>query len=115
MSRASSRFPAFVLALVASFAIAGCDDSTGITAADIACPPGSTLTYASYGQAVIDSECLECHTTRERPHLTTQADVQAHADEIIEEAVFHSSMPDDGSMTNEERIMLGQWLTCGAP
>ena len=33
----------------------------------------------------------------------------------IEEAVYHSAMPEDGSMTNAERIQLGQWLSCGAP
>lgn len=28
---------------------------------------------------------------------------------------YRSAMPEDGSMTNAERIQLGQWLSCGAP
>ncbi|MBK7075802.1 MAG: hypothetical protein IPH44_26265 [Myxococcales bacterium] len=103
------------LALALLSSLAACDDSTGIVAADIACPTPQTLTYANYGQAVIAAECLDCHTTKERPFLDTQARVQQHATKIIETAVYHSAMPEDGSMTNAERIQLGQWLTCGAP
>ncbi len=109
-----SRF-ATSLALALLSSLAACDDSTGIVAADIACPTPQTLTYANYGQAVIAAECLDCHTTKERPFLDTQARVQQHATKIIETAVYHSAMPEDGSMTNAERIQLGQWLTCGAP
>jgi hypothetical protein len=72
------------LCALALLSLAACDDSTGIVAADIACPTPQTLTYANYGQAVI-------------------------------ETVYHSAMPEDGSMTNAERIQLGQWLSCGAP
>lgn len=101
------------LALLAT--VAACDNSTGITEADIACPPGSTMTYANFGQQVIADNCLDCHTTRERPFLDTQARVQMATESIIHEAVFSSSMPEDGSMTNELRTQLGQWLRCGAP
>lgn len=104
-----------VLALALAAPLAACDDSTGITAADIACPTTQTLTYANFGQAMIQTKCLDCHTTRERPYLDTQARVMANANKIIDEAVYHSAMPEDGSMTNDERIQLGQWLTCGAP
>lgn len=110
----TSRF-ASLLALALLASLAACDDSTGIVAADIACPTPQTLTYANYGQAVIEAECLDCHATKERPFLDTQARVQQNANKIIEEAVYHSAMPEDGSMTNAERIQLGQWLTCGAP
>lgn len=95
--------------------LAACDDSTGITSAEIACPTTQTLTYANFGEQVISDNCLECHATRERPLLATQAQVQAAADEIISEAVFHSAMPEDGSMSDELRTQLGQWLSCGAP
>ena len=63
------------LALALLSSLAACDDSTGIVAADIACPTPQTLTYANYGQAVIAAECLDCHTTKERPFLDTQARV----------------------------------------
>lgn len=103
----------FTVALLAS--LAACDDSTGIVAADIACPTPQTLTYANYGQAVIAAECLDCHTTKERPFLDTQARVQQNATKIIAVTVYRSAMPEDGSMTDAERIQLGQWLSCGAP
>ena len=110
-----SRFAVLLTTALAALALAACDDSTGITAEEIACPTGSTLTYANYGQQVINDYCLSCHDTRESPRLGTQAQVQANANRIIEEAVYHSSMPEDRDMTNEQRIQLGQWLTCGAP
>lgn len=103
------------LCALALLSLAACDDSTGIVAADIACPTPQTLTYANYGQAVIETECLDCHATKERPFLDTQARVQQNATKIIEATVYHSAMPEDGSMTNAERIQLGQWLSCGAP
>lgn len=111
MSRSASLYCA-ALALIA---LAACDDSTGITAEQIACPTTQTLTYANFGQQVINDNCLQCHAGRERPTLSTQAQVQAQRNSIIDEAVYHSSMPEDGSMTDELRIQLGQWLTCGAP
>jgi len=110
-----SRTLSFVCAALLSLAVTACDDSTGITAADIACPTTQTLTYANFGQATMDTYCNSCHATRESPHFATQAQIQSHADEIIDEAVFHSGMPEDKDMSNELRIQLGQWLTCGAP
>lgn len=109
------QYPLVSALLVGALALGACDDSTGITDADIACPPTPTLTYANFGAALIDAECLQCHTTRERPALDTQARVQANANRIIDVAVFRSAMPEGGSMTNEVRTQLGQWLTCGAP
>jgi len=111
----SSRLTAIFTATLAALALAACDDSTGITAEQIACPTDQTLTYANFGQQVINDNCLECHQTRERPHLGTQAEVQAAAQSIISEAVYHSAMPENIDMSNEMRIQLGQWLSCGAP
>jgi mono/diheme cytochrome c family protein len=109
-----TRFVSFAALALALVLAAGCDDSTGITAADIACPTTPTLTYANFGQATMNTYCNECHTTRERPRLTTQAEVQAASAQVIEAAVYHSGMPEDKDMSNEVRIQLGQWLTCGA-
>lgn len=109
------RHAAFALIAFTALVLSACDDSTGITAEEIACPTTPTLTYANFGAAVIEANCLECHASRERPHLNTQAEVGAESASIIAAAVYHSSMPDGGAMTNELRIQLGQWLTCGAP
>ncbi|HEU0035615.1 MAG TPA: hypothetical protein VFQ53_33620 [Kofleriaceae bacterium] len=104
----------FVLASSLAAALTACGaDSTGITAT---CPPaGTTLSYANYGAAVIQEKCLECHTSRESPTLTTQEAVQKHRASIINAAVETTAMPEDGDMTLDERRMLGEWLACGAP
>lgn len=101
--------------LALALGLAACSDSsTGITEQDIACPTDSTLTYANYGQAAITTWCLDCHN-RERPVLSTQAQVKAATSQIISEAVFSSAMPEDKDMSLDERKKLGQWLRCGAP
>ena len=105
-----------ILGLAFALSLAACDDSTGITAEEIACPDPQTLTYANYGAQFMSDHCTECHKSGdERPYLDTQARVQAAANQVIAEAVYHSAMPEDGSLTNAQRVELGQWLTCGAP
>ncbi len=102
--------------LLAALAIAcTASTSTGITAADLTCPADSTLTYANFGAAFLSDNCLSCHTSKERPVLTTQAAVQANKATIIDVAVTSSRMPAQGSIAIEERQLLGEWLTCGAP
>jgi len=90
-------------------------DATGIAASDLTCPSGSTLTYESFGAAVLSDNCLSCHATKQSPALTTQAAVQANRTAIISAAVTSSRMPQNGSLAIEERQLLGEWLTCGAP
>jgi uncharacterized membrane protein len=107
---------AWLALLCAPLASIACgNDSTGITAAEIACPTPQTLTYANFGQALVFDKCLECHTTRERPFLDTLAKVRTNATNMIEYAVYNSTMPNDGDITNLVRTQLGQWLMCGAP
>ena len=97
-------------------ALVACDDATGITAAQIACPDPQTLTYANFGGQFMTDHCTECHKRGdERPYLTTQAEVQAATSDVIEMAVYRSAMPEDSDLSNDVRIQLGQWLTCGAP
>lgn len=89
------------------------ESGTGITSADLSCD--ATLTYANFGSAFIDTNCLSCHATREEPRLSTQADVQANAGRILEAAVYSTSMPRGADLSLDERTLLGNWLTCGAP
>lgn len=53
-------------------------------------------------------------TARERPALSTQAQVKAAATQIIDAAVYHASLPAGADMSVELRTQIGQWLTCGA-
>lgn len=88
-------------------------ESTGISA--VSCPPDNTLTYSTYGQAFIQDNCLSCHKSKERPTLTTQAEIQANATRILNEAVYTNAMPEDANMAIADRQTLGQWIACGAP
>ena len=87
--------------------------STGITEASLTCD--STLTYASFGEAFISTNCGECHAGNESPNLSTQAAVKANSARILQEAVYTTAMPQNADISNDERTLLGQWLTCGAP
>ncbi|MFT3697306.1 MAG: hypothetical protein QM831_29455 [Kofleriaceae bacterium] len=93
--------------------ITACSNSTGITEADISCD--STLTYDNFGESFVSEYCSSCHAGKQRPDLSSQSGIQANVDDILNEAVYTSDMPDGGSLTNEQRITLGQWLECGAP
>ena len=106
---------AFLLSVVllACGSDAGSDGGTSLSSG--ACPPGSTLTYASFGQAFVSEHCGECHSGRESPTLKTQAQVQANANKIYREAVSSSRMPEGASLSASQRQQLGEWLTCGAP
>jgi uncharacterized membrane protein len=103
------------IALLA-LALAGCTSAaepTGI--ADLSCPTDSSLTYANFGSTFLTDNCLECHSGKEKPNLSTQAYVQSNASKMLEEAVYTNAMPDGSAMTNDERSLLGEWLACGAP
>jgi uncharacterized membrane protein len=87
--------------------------STGITESDLTCD--TSLTYASFGQAFIETNCSSCHAGKESPNLSTQAAVKSNSSKILQEAVYTTAMPDGADLSNDERMLLGQWLTCGAP
>ena len=97
--------------------VAGCasSPSTGIASADVTCPTDSTLTYDNFGSAFLADNCLSCHRAQQRPTLTTQPAVQANTAAIIRVAVTGAKMPSNGSLSTEERQLLGEWLACGAP
>jgi len=97
--------------------VAACtsSSSSGIAAQDVVCPTDSTLTYESFGSTFLTDNCLSCHTSKERPALTTHAAVVANKNNILSAAVTSTKMPADSSMAVEERQLLGEWLACGAP
>ncbi len=103
------------LTLASMLTFAGCTDDTSIPASEVVCPTDSTLTYENFGAAFLQTNCLSCHTSREKPALTSQTLVQTNSAKIIAEAVTSSAMPDGGSLTTAQRTQLGQWLACGAP
>ena len=111
----------------------GCDDDddddgagTGAT-----CPPGSTLTYASFGQQFMTTYCTRCHASTltgaarmgapEFHDFDTIEGIRAVADHIDEQAgagpdATNVAMPPTGSMpTLDQRKMLAEWIACQAP
>ncbi|HYP98402.1 MAG TPA: c-type cytochrome [Polyangiaceae bacterium] len=109
------------IALISLFPLAcggdGPGDSTGST-----CPTDSTLTYANFGEAFFQSNCLSCHRAGgpEKPTLSTLDQIRANSDVIDRSAAagpkaVNTYMPDGGSVAESERRKLGEWLACGAP
>lgn len=118
------------LALVA--AVAGCHDHehagdpTGAV-----CPPGSTLTWDSFGQTFMTTYCTRCHASTLTGSarngapafhdFDTEAGVIAVYDHVDQYAAagpnaVNTIMPPDGPFPTEaERRQLGEWLACIAP
>ncbi len=104
-----------VLALLTTHCAPTQGTDTGAT-----CPPGSTLTYASFGKAFMNSYCVSCHAGQERPSLTSAAQVKSELRGILNTAASgpkgtNDSMPPDSDVPVAERVKLGEWLACGAP
>jgi hypothetical protein len=96
------------------------------------CPPGSQLTYVSFGAKFMTDYCTSCHSSTlsgsARMGATlyhdfdTQLGIQQVANHIDETAgsgpnATNESMPDgDGPVpTLAEREQLAEWIACGAP
>jgi uncharacterized membrane protein len=81
---------------------------------------GTTLTWASFGQAFVSSYCVSCHggDRAERGiDLSTEAGVTRYASDVLAVAGESSTMPPFGesSPTAAERAQLVEWLSCGVP
>lgn len=106
-------------ALGGTLGASGCTSNEG-KATGSTCPPASTLTYQSFGQAFMDANCTSCHAGKERPSLTTQAQIKANLAAIDKTSAAgpnatNTVMPEDGDVSDADRTKLGEWLACGAP
>lgn len=96
------------------------------------CPPTSTLTYTNFGQAFMESYCVQCHHSElvgaERQGAPSFHDfdtlfgIKAVADHIdqttaIGPAASNTSMPPAGEPqpSTAEREMLAEWIACDMP
>jgi mono/diheme cytochrome c family protein len=113
------RYRVSLLAVVSLLVACGDDlgDPTGST-----CPSDSELTYESFGQEFMATNCLSCHGSGgpESPTLSSLDQIRSHKDEIDRAAASgpngtNTFMPDGGSIPTEERRKLGEWLACDAP
>jgi cytochrome c5 len=92
--------------------------SSGASIDTATCPKTSTLTYESFGKAFVSSYCTECHGNNGGVNLGSAANVKANAAQTFKEAANgNSSMPPSGKKapSADERLKLGEWLSCGAP
>jgi uncharacterized membrane protein len=92
------------------------------------CPPGSTLTYESFGQTFLATYCTRCHgsdkVATDRHGAPTGYDwdkyeaIALHASEIDAVAaggprqINRTMPPGDPLPSDAERRELGQWLAC---
>jgi hypothetical protein len=95
------------------------------------CPPSSTLTYESFGEAFFTAYCVRCHSSTLEAGMRggaplgfdfdTRAGVEMHASRIDRVAAagptrVNTFMPlGEPKPTDDERDMLGEWIACGTP
>jgi hypothetical protein len=121
------------IALAVAFAAAGCTDTPPLFGppTQSECPPGSTLTWESFGRPFMEGYCTRCHHSQLRGEARMGATsfhdfdtvsgvraVKLHVDETSAAgpAATNTSMPPDGPRpTLDERRLLGEWLACDAP
>lgn len=110
----------------------GGDDEEPTSGAE--CPPNSSLTYQTFGQAFMNTYCTGCHSS-EQPASARRGAPSDHNLDTIEgiravspghidqtsaagEARVNAAMPPanyDPKPSEVERRKLGEWLACGMP
>lgn len=74
------------------------------------------LSYKKINEVIFKVKCLQCHSGKDEPNLSSYKDVLLNKEEIIEQAILSAKMPKNGRrLTDEERINLKTWLDSGAP
>jgi cytochrome c5 len=132
-----------VLALALAGAVAaGCADDSGGTVpgtegqgapfqegdtlADRECPGGSFLDHGNFGAPFFSEYCTGCHSSQIPATMRQGAPagvdfetldgIRARADLIyLRAADGYALMPPVGGPSGETRVLLGEWLACGAP
>jgi hypothetical protein len=90
------------------------------------CPDDSFLTYENFGGPFMLSYCTTCHSSMLPADMRQGSPIEINFDGIddirelddriwIRAADQNLSMPPVGPPSDEERMMLGEWLACGAP
>ena len=116
--RGEGRWACLAVALVLS----GC----GANPSAAECPPESYLNYRNFGAPFLRSWCTGCHseglTGEARAgapvgvNFDTYASTLARLDGIKQRAAIDMpTMPPRGAPGKEERALLSEWLSCGAP
>ena len=114
-----------VVALCAGTGLAGCssDDSPDDSAA---CPEDSLLTYRNFGDPFMRDWCTGCHSSDLQAgsranappdvNFDSREGVLQWRDRIMVRALGeNATMPPTSGPGEEEKVLLDEWLRCGAP
>lgn len=106
-----------VVATMSVMATAGaCDSAVGGTPTGAACDPGLELTWDTFGQDFMSTYCVRCHQS-----FSGLGGVQARMTAIDSAAgagpdAINHGMPQSGMRpSDDERLLLSNWIACGAP
>lgn len=79
-------------------------------------PACDTVSYTKHVQPIFTQQCISCHVAGGSGpgDYTILANIQKDKDKIKEQAVTNSLMPKGGSLSTEEKYLLGKWIDCGA-
>lgn len=93
---------------------------------DRSCPDESFLTYGNFGAPFFAEFCTGCHSSQIPADMRQDAPagvdfetldgIRSHAALIyVIAADGNAIMPPVGGPAEEARVLLGEWLACGAP
>ena len=75
----------------------------------------SELSFALMAQKIFVPKCVSCHGASGNISLETYADVTRKLDLIKKSVFIEKTMPKKGSLSDEERSYLWNWIKMGAP
>ncbi|HEX2679291.1 MAG TPA: hypothetical protein VHM19_21720 [Polyangiales bacterium] len=92
---------------------------------DRPCPPGNELTYESFGGPFLLNNCQGCHASTVTGTRRNGAPVGVSFDDIeairtLRKKIWqmaaddNTRMPPVGKIDPAQRVLLGEWLACGA-
>jgi len=79
---------------------------------DLAC---DTVTYIEHVEPIFKQNCISCHVAGGTGpgDYTILANIQRDKDKIKEQAVTNSFMPQGGTLSSQQKYLLGKWIDCG--
>ncbi|MBD78819.1 MAG: hypothetical protein CL840_07855 [Crocinitomicaceae bacterium] len=79
-------------------------------------PACDSITYLKHIEPIFSAKCASCHFAGgSGPGDYTQlSNIQADKEKIKHQAVTNSFMPQGGSLSEQEKYLLGKWIDCGA-
>ncbi|MGZ3688045.1 MAG: hypothetical protein ACXVBW_07085 [Bdellovibrionota bacterium] len=73
------------------------------------------VSFASVSERVLGPRCVSCHGNSGGLSLEGYEEVKSSLPRITQAALTDKTMPPDGSLTDQEREILSEWISAGAP